>query len=62
MGAAMLAGFAGIASPEADDNSAAYLTFWLKKLRAEPKLLEMTGRAAQKGVDLIRGVSWEKAK
>jgi antirestriction protein ArdC len=62
MGAAMLAGFAGIASPEADDNSAAYRTFWLKKLRAEPKLLEMTGRAAQKGVDLIRGVSWEKAK
>ena len=61
MGASMLAGFSGIATPEADDNAAAYLHFWLKKLRAEPKLLEMSGRAAQKGVDLIRGTQWKKA-
>jgi len=61
MGAAMLAGYAGIASPESDENSAAYLDFWLKKLRAEPKMLEMSGRAAQKAVDMIRGIRWEKA-
>lgn len=62
MGASMLAGFSGIATAEADENSAAYLRFWLKKLRSEPKLLEMSGRAAQKGVDLIRGTQWKKAE
>jgi antirestriction protein ArdC len=61
MGASMLAGFSGIATAEADENSAAYLRFWLKKLRSEPKLLEMSGRAAQKAVDLIRGTQWKKA-
>ena len=48
MSAAMLAGFAGIASPEADDNSAAYLDFWLNKLQKDPKLLMAAGGQAQK--------------
>jgi len=62
MSAAMLAGFAGIGSEEADENSAAYLDFWLKKLKAEPNILVHAGGAAQKAVDLIRGISWEKAE
>ncbi len=62
MGASMLAGFSGIATQEADDNAAAYLHHWLKKLRADPKLLEIAGRAAQKGVDMIRGTEWKKAE
>jgi len=55
MSASMLAGFAGIGSPEADDNSAAYLDTWLRKLRAEPKMLEIAGRGAQKAADWIMG-------
>ena len=39
MAASMLAGHAGISSPEADDNSAAYLDHWVRKLKAEPNLL-----------------------
>jgi len=62
MGAAMLAGFAGIRSEESEANSAAYLQGWLKELRAEPKLLEVSGRGAQKAVDRIRGTEWKKAE
>jgi antirestriction protein ArdC len=61
MAASMLAGFAGIGSEEADENSAAYLDHWLKVLKAEPDMLAHAGGAAQKAVDLIRGISWEKA-
>ncbi len=61
MGASMLAGFAGIGSEAADENSAAYLDHWLRKLRAEPKMLMAAGGAAQKAIDHIRGIKWEKA-
>jgi antirestriction protein ArdC len=62
MGAAMLAGFAGIGSEEADENSAAYLDHWLKKLKADPNILVAAGGAAQKAVDMIRGIKWAKAE
>ena len=62
MGASMLAGFAGIATEEADENSAAYLDHWLRKLKADPNILVAAGGAAQKAVDHIRNVKWEKAK
>lgn len=62
MGASMLAGFAGIGSEEADENSAAYLDHWLKKLKAEPNLLVSAGGAAQKAIDHIRNIKWEKAE
>ena len=62
MTAALLAGHAGIASEEADDNSAAYLDHWLRKLKAEPNLLVSAGGAAQKAVDHIRNIKWEKAE
>lgn len=61
MGASMLSGFAGIGTEDADANSAAYLDFWLKKLKQEPNMLMAAGGAAQKAVDHIRGISWEKA-
>lgn len=61
MGATMLSGFAGIGNEAADDNSAAYLDHWLRKLSAEPNLLMAAGGAAQKATDLIRGIKWEKA-
>jgi antirestriction protein ArdC len=61
MGASMLAGFAGISSEEADDNSAAYLDHWLKKLKAEPNLLVTAAGAAQKAIDHIRNIKWETA-
>lgn len=62
MGASMLAGFAGIGSEEADENSAAYLDHWLRKLKAEPNLLVSAGGAAQKAIDHIRNIKWEKAE
>ncbi len=62
MGATMLAGFAGIASEEADENSAAYLDHWLSKLKADPNLLVSAGGAAQKAVDHVRNIKWEKAE
>jgi antirestriction protein ArdC len=62
MTAAMLAGHAGIGSEEADENSAAYLDHWLRKLKAEPNLLVSAGGAAQKAVDHIRNIKWEAAE
>ncbi len=60
MGAGMLAAFCGIDTPETVDNSAAYLDHWLKKLKREPGMLAASGGAAQKAVDLIRGITWDK--
>jgi antirestriction protein ArdC len=62
MTAALLAGHAGIGSEEADENSAAYLDHWLRKLKAEPNLLVSAGGAAQKAVDHIRNIKWAKAE
>ena len=61
MTAGMLAGFAGIASDELEDNSAAYLDHWLDKLGKNPEWLAKAGGAAQKASDMIRNVKWEKA-
>ncbi len=62
MGASMLAGFAGIATEEADENSAAYLDHWLRKLKAEPNLLVSAAGAAQKAIDHIRNIKWATAE
>lgn len=61
MGAGILAGHAGIDTSETTENSAAYLDHWLKKLKADPAMLAASGSAAQKAVDLIRGIKWENA-
>lgn len=62
MSAGMVAGHAGIDTPETVENSAAYLDHWLTKLKREPKMLTKAGGEAQKAADLIRGIKWEKAK
>ena len=62
MSAGMLAGFAGINTEAIKANSAAYLDHWLKVLRRDPLWLGKAGGQAQKAVDLIRGIKWEKAE
>jgi antirestriction protein ArdC len=62
MSAGMLTAFAGIETPETVENSAAYLDHWLAKLKREPGWLAASGGQAQKAVDMIRGITWEKAK
>ena len=61
MSAGILCGHAGIDTDETVDNSASYLDHWLKKLKREPGMLSASGGAAQKAVDMIRGIKWEKA-
>jgi len=60
MSAGMLAGYSGIDIPEVVENSAAYLDHWLAKLKREPGWLAASGGMAQKAVDMIRGITWEK--
>ena len=62
MSAGMLAGAAGIDTPETVENSAAYLDNWLAKLKREPSWLAQAGGQAQKAADMIRGIKWEAAK
>ena len=58
MGAAMLAGIAGIEQVTLA-NSAAYLEHWIKVLRGDAKLLVSAAAAAQKAADLILGTAFE---
>jgi len=59
LGASMLAAQCGI---KADmENSAAYLKSWLKPLQNDVKLIVSAAQSAQKAVDLILGVTYEKA-
>ena len=61
-GAAMLASMAGIAN-KTEENSAAYIRSWLKRLKDEPSLLYTAASKAQKATDLILGKTFEeKAK
>ncbi len=52
MGATFLCSLAGIEN-QTIDNSAAYISNWLTKLRSDRKLLVQAGSAAQKAVDFI---------
>lgn len=54
MGASFLAGETGIA-PATLDNSAAYISAWLKRLRDDRKLVIEAAAQAQKAADWIRG-------
>lgn len=57
MGAAMLAGHAGITGTL--DASAAYIASWLATIRGEPKMVVQAAGDAQKAMDRILGVTWE---
>jgi antirestriction protein ArdC len=53
LGAAFLCARAGIASPELEANSAAYIKSWLSAFQGDPKMLVQAASAAQKAVDHI---------
>jgi antirestriction protein ArdC len=55
MGAAFLCGAAGISPDATDDNTAAYLQFWLGKLKGDKTLLVKAASHAQKALNLILG-------
>jgi len=54
--AAMLCGATGIERGTLD-NSASYLSGWLKRLREDSRLIISAASAAQKAADYIRGLS-----
>ena len=56
IGAAFLCGAAGISPAATDDNAAAYLQFWLSKLKADKTLLIKAASHAKKAANLILGV------
>src|SRR5216683_4727238 len=56
MGSAMLCGIAGIEQATIT-NSAAYLQSWIKRLKADSRLVVTAASAAQKAADYIRGES-----
>jgi antirestriction protein ArdC len=56
MGSAMLCGIAGIGQATIS-NSAAYLQSWIKRLKADSRLVVSAASAAQKAADYIRGES-----
>src|SRR6266849_6724597 len=56
MGSAMLSGIAGIEQATIS-NSAAYLHSWIKRLKADSRLVVSAASAAQKAADYIRGES-----
>jgi antirestriction protein ArdC len=56
MGSAMLCGVAGIEQATIS-NSAAYLNSWIKRLKADSRLVVSAARAAQEAADYIRGES-----
>lgn len=61
-GAAFLCGVAGIDAATVD-NSASYLSHWIKKLKSEPLWMVKASSAAAKAADFIRGIKADaKAK
>lgn len=59
MGAAMLAGVAGIDVPATQENTKAYIKSWIKRFKEDKKLLVSAGAQAQKASDYILGVTYE---
>jgi antirestriction protein ArdC len=59
MGAAFLCGVCEIANRTVN-NSAAYITGWLAKLRQDNRLLVHAAAQAQRAADYLRGITWEE--
>lgn len=55
LGAAYLCGVAGINTAASEENSAAYLRYWMNVLKADRKLFFQAGSNAQKAANLILG-------
>jgi len=62
MGACFLAAESGInlENTKMFDNTASYLSGWMKKIKDDPKLLVQAAGKAQKAVDFILGKEWNK--
>jgi len=60
IGSAFLCGSAGITCEKTLENSAAYIQTWRKKLTEDPKLIVQCASAAQKAVDHILGVEFDR--
>ncbi len=58
MGAAMLCGVAGIEN-HTIENSASYISSWIRQLKGDPKLAVTAASAAQKAADYIQGVTYQ---
>ena len=61
MGAAFLANMCGIDRKEVVDCSAGYIQHWRDAIKADNRLVVSAGSKAQKAVDHILGVTFEKA-
>jgi antirestriction protein ArdC len=62
MTAAILCGTVGIDCEKVFDNSAAYVSSWLKELKNDKNLVISASQQAQKAVDLILGTTFEESK
>ena len=62
MGAAFLAGEAGINNDVVLENTAAYLQSWIKVLRGEPRMAVVAAAQAQKSTDFILGKKFEETE
>lgn len=60
IGASFLAGIAGF-EDAGGDQSAAYVSGWLERIKNDSKLVVQAAAQAQKAADLILGVEWEAA-
>lgn len=61
LGAAFLSNEAGILSQIVFENSAAYLQAWISKLQDDHKLILSAASKAQKGADLVLGITQKEA-
>ena len=54
-GAASLAAFAGIQTPDTDAQNASYIAGWAKAIQDDNRLILLAASAAQRAADFIRG-------
>jgi antirestriction protein ArdC len=54
-GAAFLAAFASIRTPDTDAQNASYIAGWAKAIRDDNRLILLAASAAQRAADYIRG-------
>jgi antirestriction protein ArdC len=60
LGASFLMAETGIEAEHTKKNNVAYIKNWLTKLDSDPKFIIQASSQAQKAVDHIKGVKWEK--
>jgi antirestriction protein ArdC len=58
LGAAFLCAETGISNADVQTNTQAYIEGWLKALKNDPRMIVSASGAAQRAVDMIKGVTW----